>query len=227
MSVKFEVVTEYKDKGINLPKRSTKYSAGYDIESAVDITIPSLYKLLKNNCNNDHAVVLENSKFRVGYSIDEIKKLVKRLELRVMVPTGLRVQLEPWMHLQLHMRSSIGTNCLLTLANGTGIIDADYYNADNEGHIHIPLINLSPVDINIKKGEKIAQGIIIPYFITDDDEANGERKGGFGSTDIDPHFGIPVELHNKEQESLKIQFSSICEEINNFKEVVETLQSNK
>ena len=38
---KFEVIDAYKDKGINLPKRATKYSAGYDIESAVNIDIPA------------------------------------------------------------------------------------------------------------------------------------------------------------------------------------------
>lgn len=190
MSIKFEIVSEYKDKNINLPKRSTKYSAGYDIESAVDITVPSLYRLIKNNCNNDYTVTIENDKFHSGYSLEEIKKLVKRLGLRTMVPTGLKVKMENWMCLQLHPRSSTGSNCLLQLANQTGIIDFDYYNSkDTEGHIFIALINLSPVDIKIKKGDKIAQGIFVPYYITDDDEAKGTRTGGFGSTDkveVDP-----------------------------------------
>ena len=213
MAIKFEVISEYKDKDINLPKRSTQYSAGYDIESAVDITIPSLYKLLKQAYQEDMSIAI-NSKYKIDYSINEIKSIVKRLGLRVMVPTGLKVALEPYLHLQLHMRSSIGSNCLLSLANGTGIIDADYYNnPDNEGHIHIPLINLSPVDIHIKKGEKIAQGIIMPYIVTDDDESTKARIGGFGSTDIDPHFGIPVE--------------SVLNEIDDFTKLVNSLQSNK
>lgn len=63
------------------------------------------------------------------------------------------------------------------------IIDQDYYNnPDNEGEIYIQLINLSPYDIQIKKGDKIAQGIILPYLTVEDDNANGVRKGGFGST---------------------------------------------
>jgi dUTP pyrophosphatase len=63
------------------------------------------------------------------------------------------------------------------------IIDQDYYdNQDNEGHIYIQLLNLSPLDIQIKKGDIIAQGIIKPYLITEDDNAFGERLGGFGST---------------------------------------------
>lgn len=181
MTIKFEIVSKYKDKGINLPKRSTKYSAGYDIEAAEDVVIPSHYRFIEN--------------FTKDYNLttDQIKSVVKELGIRVMVPTGLRVKMPENMYLKLYMRSGIGSNCLLTLANGTGIIDADYYNADNEGHIFIPLINLTPMDIKIRKGEKIAQGIFSMYFVTDDDVATGERKGGFGSTSIDPHIGIPAD----------------------------------
>ena len=63
------------------------------------------------------------------------------------------------------------------------IIDADYYNnPDNEGEIFFQLINLSPYNIILKKGEKIGQGIIKPYLTTEDDAATGDRLGGFGST---------------------------------------------
>lgn len=63
------------------------------------------------------------------------------------------------------------------------IIDADYYNnRDNEGHIYLQIINLSPVDIEIKKGEFIGQGLIHYYITTEDDCATGDRIGGFGST---------------------------------------------
>lgn len=63
------------------------------------------------------------------------------------------------------------------------IIDADYYNnPDNEGHIYFQIINLSPFDILLKKGDAIGQGILKHYYTTDDDAATGERIGGFGST---------------------------------------------
>lgn len=63
------------------------------------------------------------------------------------------------------------------------IIDADYYNnPDNEGEIFLQLINLSPYPIKIQKGEYIGQGIIKPYLTIEDDKAEGERVGGFGST---------------------------------------------
>ena len=69
------------------------------------------------------------------------------------------------------------------MANGVGIIDKDYYNnPSNEGEIYLQLINLSPFNLLIKKGEAIGQGIIKSYLITEDDNASGERIGGFGST---------------------------------------------
>jgi dUTP pyrophosphatase len=69
------------------------------------------------------------------------------------------------------------------LANGIGIIDADYYNnPDNEGHIYFQVLNLSPFDIVLSPGDRIGQGIIKKYELTEDDIAEGERVGGFGST---------------------------------------------
>ena len=63
------------------------------------------------------------------------------------------------------------------------IIDSDYAdNPDNEGHIYFQIINLSPYDIQLQKGDIIGQGIIKKYLTTDDDAANGKRVGGFGST---------------------------------------------
>lgn len=206
--IKFEIISNYKDKDINLPKRGTKYSAGYDIEAAETIIVPSIFKCIRNIITGykpispymDSEVRYFEGNYESVKTMDEIKSMVKKHNLRTMVPTGLKVQMRETMYLELHPRSSTGSNCLLQLANQTGIIDADYYNnPDNEGHIFIALINLSPYDIKINKGDKIAQGIFREYLITDDDEAYGSRKGGFGSTDtipnnnIDPHFGISVD----------------------------------
>jgi dUTP pyrophosphatase len=72
---------------------------------------------------------------------------------------------------------------MLLVANSPGIIDADYYNnPDNEGEIFIQLINLSPFDILIKKGDRIAQGIIQKYIRTADDSTTLKRTSGHGST---------------------------------------------
>ena len=71
----------------------------------------------------------------------------------------------------------------LILANSIGVIDSDYYgNEDNDGHIMFAFYNIKEEDIEIKKGDVIGQAIFQKYLITDDDIAEGERKGGFGST---------------------------------------------
>ena len=80
-------------------------------------------------------------------------------------------------------RSSTPLKYWLVMANSEGIIDADYYNnPDNEGHIYLQLINLSPFPIKLQKGECVAQGIICPYGLTEDDIHGGKRMGGHGST---------------------------------------------
>lgn len=100
-----------------------------------------------------------------------------------LVSTGMKCKLDPGSYLQLSVRSSSPLKYWLMMANGVGIIDADYYNnADNEGEIFFQIFNLSPFNIQIKKGEAIGQGIIMPWGITEDDAAVGERTGGFGST---------------------------------------------
>jgi dUTP pyrophosphatase len=80
------------------------------------------------------------------------------------------------------MRSSAPVG--LILKNITPIIDSDYYgNPKTDGNIGLHLLNISNQTILILKGERICQGIFVPYFITnDDDPVNNERLGGFGST---------------------------------------------
>ena len=85
--------------------------------------------------------------------------------------------------LMLYIRSSIGIKQHVTLANGTGIIDADYFsNPDNDGNIGICLQNNSDEIVSFKKGERIMQGIFVKYAVCDSDDTNEVRKGGFGST---------------------------------------------
>ena len=103
----------------------------------------------------------------------------------VLVPTGVKANLETNQVLELSIRSSIPMSSYLSLGNSTGIIDADYYNnPSNEGHIFFQIINLSPCDILLKKGDIIGQGVIYQYCTTDDDQSNTERSGGLGSTTI-------------------------------------------
>ena len=102
----------------------------------------------------------------------------------IKIPTGIRVLLDIDKFLAIYPRSGLGFKYKLQLWNGVAIIDSDYYNSDNEGHIFIKLYNDSPEGktLLIEQGEAFAQGIIQQYFLTDNDNADGIRNGGFGST---------------------------------------------
>ena len=85
--------------------------------------------------------------------------------------------------LLLYNRSSNPKKKGLILANSVGVVDKDYYgNKDNDGHIMFAFYNIKDEDVEIKKGEAIGQAIFQKYMIADDDMAQGERVGGFGST---------------------------------------------
>lgn len=99
------------------------------------------------------------------------------------IPTNVKASMPDDEVLMLYIRSSIGIKHHVTLANGTGIIDADYFsNPDNDGNIGICLQNNSDEIVSFRKGERIMQGIFVKYAVCDGDETNEVRKGGFGST---------------------------------------------
>ena len=145
----FEVAKGFEDKQINLPIRKTKYSAGYDIEAAEDVVIPS---------------------FKKGMN-------------PTLVKTGLKAFMQNDEVMLLYNRSSNPKKKGLVMANSVGIIDADYYeNPDNDGHFMFAFFNIKAEDIEIKKGECIGQAIFQKFEVVDNDNAEGERTGGFGST---------------------------------------------
>lgn len=102
----------------------------------------------------------------------------------IRIPTGIRAEIAEGWVLQLYPRSGLGFKYRLQMNNTVGIIDSDYYYADNEGHIFIKLTNASNENktVHVEAGEGFAQGIFLPFGITEDDAADGERRGGFGST---------------------------------------------
>ena len=170
--MKFERVSKYPDAV--LPVRKTAKSAGYDFTVAEDIIVPSHQKLSDKFPKNQIDLV----------SLEGMSILTKNLKAKpTLVPTGIKCELNDNTYLELSVRSSCPLKYWLILANGVGIIDADYYNnPDNEGHIYFQMINLSPFDIQLHKGDVIGQGIIKPYLTIEDDNASGKRLGGFGST---------------------------------------------
>lgn len=100
------------------------------------------------------------------------------------IPTGIRCFMENNYVLQTYPRSGLGFKFRLQLNNTVGIIDADYYNSDNEGHIFAKITNDSNEGktIEVKCGQGFMQGLFIEYAITFDDDCDGVRNGGFGST---------------------------------------------
>lgn len=103
----------------------------------------------------------------------------------VLIPTGIRSKIEDGWVLQIFPRSGLGFKHRVQLDNTVGIIDADYYNSSNEGHIMIKLSCDAHYDghtVSLSAGDGFAQGIFLQFGITVDDDASGIRDGGFGST---------------------------------------------
>ena len=100
----------------------------------------------------------------------------------VKFPTGIRCFIENGWVLQIVPRSSVGFKYHIMLANTIGVIDSDYYTAKNEGHIWVKLVNHGKKTFDIKAGDKICQGMFVPFGITYNDEVETERVGGIGST---------------------------------------------
>ncbi len=132
---------------IELPKRATAGSAGYDFHTPFAIRLDP------------------------GQTVK--------------IPTGIRARMNDDWVLMIFPRSGLGFKYRLQLNNTVGVIDSDYYNSDNEGHIFIKITNDSNEGktVDVAAGGGFAQGIFMPYGITEDDDTTDERNGGFGSTD--------------------------------------------
>ena len=139
-----EVKTIYQE--LQLPKRATKGSAGYDFFSPLNFTL------------------------KPGETIK--------------FPTGIRCEMELGWVLSLYPRSSLGFKYRLQLNNTVGIIDSDYFDSDNEGHIFAKITNDSNEgkSVTIQANEGFLQGIFLPFGISEDDDVDTVRNGGFGST---------------------------------------------
>jgi len=165
----FEVVSKYKEEEIQLPKRATKNSAGYDFYASRDIVVPSMLKQIFTHAQNGEIFPDKGEKETLTSTL---------------VPTGIKAYMPPDEYLLLANRSSNPMKHQLALPNGVGVVDADYYgNEENEGEIFFQLVNYGLEDYTIKKGDRIGQGIFMPYFKSDQEEKPVlARTGGFGSS---------------------------------------------
>jgi len=122
-----------------------------------------------------------------GYDLSAITDMILPPGKVTLIPTGVKAFMPKNEFLLLALRSGLAAKYALSLINGIGVIDSDYYNnPDNEGHILIAVFNHSSEPVVLDKGTRIAQGIFLEYRRADGDteriEPYKERKGGFGST---------------------------------------------
>ena len=116
--------------------------------------------------------------FSAGYDLQAAENVLVEEKKISIVPTGLKAFMLPDEVLLIYIRSSLAVKHGLTLANGVGVIDADY-----GGHIILPLISFG-ADFEIRRGMRVAQGIFQKYLLADGDEigVGAIRAGRFGST---------------------------------------------
>jgi len=130
---------------------------------------------------------VRKTKYSAGYDIEAAEDTIIPSFKKGMKPTLIKTGIKAYMMedevLILANRSSNPGKKGLILANSIGVIDSDYYgNPDNDGHIMFAFFNIKDEDIEIKKGDAIGQGIFQKFLTVDEDFAEGERLGGFGST---------------------------------------------
>ena len=146
----------------------------------------SLAEYLKNGTEEEYNSIILPKRATVGsagYDFFLNKDLYLNPNETTVVSTGIRAEIENGYLLSIYPRSGLGFKYRLRLDNTVGIIDSDYFFAYNEGHIKVKITNCGDKPLFVEKGKGFCQGIFTEYFITVDDDANGERHGGFGSTD--------------------------------------------
>lgn len=138
--------------------------------------------ILDNTFYEDIAIPKRATSGSAGYDfVCPFDIVIKPHELKK-IPTGIRCQMKDGYVLNIYPRSSFGIKHQMFLSNTVGIIDSDYYYADNQGHIIISILNLGNHDIVINKGERFVQGIFLKYYTAQEETVLSTRQGGFGST---------------------------------------------
>ena len=145
------------------------------------------FEIAKGFENQDIHLPIRKTKCSAGYDVEAAEDVTipafKPGVKPTLVKTGLKAYCPEDEYYMLVNRSSNPGKKGLILANSIGIIDSDYYgNESNDGHFMFAFYNFFDHDVEIKKGDAIGQLIFMKYLTADNDNAQGERKGGFGST---------------------------------------------
>lgn len=136
------------------------------------------------NVYNEIKIPKRATKSSAGYDFSSTIDFVLNPGEEIKIPTGIRAKMKSDQVLLIFPRSSLGFKYRFQLNNSTGVIDADYYDSENEGHIFIKMFNGGTKRIEITRGNAFAQGIFINYILTDDDNVSNIRNGGLGSTNV-------------------------------------------
>ncbi len=145
------------------------------------------FEIVKGYEDKDIHIPVRKTKYSAGYDVEAAEDIIippfKFGMKPTLIPTGLKAYCGPDEYFILVNRSS-GPKKGFIMSNSIGIVDADYYgNENNDGHFYFQYYNFKDEDLVIKKGDVIGQVIFQKYLTVDDDQAEGIRTGGFGSTD--------------------------------------------
>lgn len=119
-----------------------------------------------------------------GFDLAASEPLTVKPGQVALVPTGLVIEVPAGHFLGIFARSSTPLKRGLMVANGVGIVDADYCGPADE--IKIEVYNFTAADVVVQPGDRLAQGVVMPYVRADWDERTppgATSRGGFGSTD--------------------------------------------
>ncbi len=117
-----------------------------------------------------------------GYDFYSTVSIELKPSETIKIPTGIRAQMNEDYVLGIFPRSSLGMKFQMCLTNTVGIVDSDYYHADNEGHIIISIVNRGEKTLVINEGDRFVQGIFFQYGVAEEEEVTEKRTGGFGSS---------------------------------------------
>ena len=159
------VVAEFKKVSVEQYNKDIKALLDIEDDSYKDIVIPT-----------------RATSGSAGYDFYSPVEVLLKPGEAIKIPTGIRCKIIDGYVLSIYPRSSLGFKYQMCLLNTVGIIDADYYNADNEGHIIVGIVNRGDKDLPIKKGDRFVQGIFSQFYLAKEECVVSERHGGFGST---------------------------------------------
>lgn len=153
-------------------------------------TFPELMNGLSNDDIDEHIRdIYDNIKLpkrataqSAGYDFFSPMSFVLEPNDSIKIPTGIRCEMYDGWTMLLFIRSSLGFKHGLSMPTSVSVIDSDYFDADNEGHIMVKLRNNGTKSVRVNNGDGFVQGVFVPFGITLDDNTTTERTGGIGST---------------------------------------------